>query len=250
MMKPKVFIRILIFCFSLECYVIAEKIDLMELIGIEKDKDEILPLSNNSSGQTFPGNTFGKNCSNAITISSDGPTCRFQEYVLGTYVINITSKIVMANLENRFSVVQRFLYRCPWAKGSSYDCWLFGKSNGNDVGWIKHENCIGCPETCSQDWMYWNDDVKQWHYDRQILITTDHSKHTCPDTEVSSSFNWWNLMYILPVLVGLILMAPGICKILICRTGSSRGGKRSSYGGVRFSLDLGGGGDGWGGDFD
>ena len=114
MMKPKVFIWILIFCFSLECYVIAEKIDLMELIGIEKHNDEILPLGNNSRSQRFSENTFGMNCSNSITISSDGPACRVPGNVLGTY--KMTSKIVM-NWPRWKLGPQRFLYRCSWAKG-------------------------------------------------------------------------------------------------------------------------------------
>ena len=71
---------------------------------------------------------------------------------------------------------ERFVYRCPCANKRD---WLFGRSNGNNVGWIKHRNCTGCPESCSQDWMYWDDNVNQWYYDKKIRISTDASRTTC-----------------------------------------------------------------------
>ena len=129
-MKQKVFIRILIFCFLLECCLIGE------CIGIEKHKDDILPLSNNSSSQRLSGDTFGRNCSNSITISSDGLACQFQESLLGTYYK--TSKIVR-NWPTWKIDPQRLLHRCSWAEGLSYDLVTYGwsfkrKSNWNDVG--------------------------------------------------------------------------------------------------------------------
>merc|ERR1712224_691846 len=105
----------------------------------------------------------------------------------------MTSKIVM-NWPTWKLGPQRFLYRCSWGKGQWADCWLFVKSNGNDVGWIKHENCAGCPESCSQDWMYWHDIAKEWYYDKKIRITTDQSKQTRIYSSGSSSFKWWHLI--------------------------------------------------------
>ena len=239
-MKQKVFIRILIFCFSLECCLIGE------CIGIEKHKDDILPLSNNSSSQRLSGEIFGRNCSNSITLSSDGPVCQFQESLLGTYYK--TSKIVR-NWPTWKIDPQRLLNRCSWAEGLSYDLVTYGwsfkwRSNGNDVGWIEHKNCIGCPETCSQDWRYWNDDVKQWHYDKQILITTDQSKQTC-----SSSSASFNMGYLYFIIISIIVVG-GVCIGLIRGKGSSRGGSGSGYGEVSFSLGGDGGGFDFGGDGD
>ena len=114
-------------------------------------------------------------CSPILTISSDGPTCWVQGNVLGTY--HMVSESVMQWPTWRKSD-ERFLYRCPCANGKD---WLFGKSNGAEVGWIKHRNCTGCPESCSRDWLYWNNDEQQWHLDKQVRITTDVTNVTCSD---------------------------------------------------------------------
>ena len=89
-------------------------------------------------------------CSDGFTISSTGPAGYVQGNVLGVY--RRTSEKIMGwetwNMECRDD---RYLYRCPCGKGID---WLLGKSNGNEVGWIKHRNCNGCPESCSQgNWL-------------------------------------------------------------------------------------------------
>ena len=126
-MKPNIAVRILILCFLLGCSLIAK------CYGIEKHP-QILTDSDISSSQRLLGNNFGSNCSTLITISSDGPACRVQGNVLGTY--KMTSTFVM-NWPTWFMSFgrgkRRFLYRCPCARGID---WLFGKSNGNNVGCI------------------------------------------------------------------------------------------------------------------
>ena len=98
-----------------------------------------------------------RDCSSTITISSSGPGGRVQRNVMGTY-FSETKTVMKWPTWKMKCRDDRYLYRCPCATGKD---WLFGKWNGNNVGWIKHRNCTGCPEDCSQNWLYWDDNVKK-----------------------------------------------------------------------------------------
>ena len=95
----------------------------------------------------------------------------------------------------------RFLFRWPGGKGMD---WLFGKSIGSTVGWIKHRNCSGCPDSCSQNWLYWNDNLKKWYLDTKIHVTTNDMSTTCS----SGSLDSW--IYIVAGIVGFIILLFGI----------------------------------------
>ena len=143
-------------------------------LSIEKSEVDRLVITDNSTRRRLPRNVMGRGCSTSITISSDGPTCQVQGSVLGTYIMTSTMVMRWPTWQMRSD---RFVYRCPCANKRD---WIFGRSNGNNVGWIKHRNCTGCPESCSQDWMYWDDNVNKWYYDKKIRISTDASLKTCP----------------------------------------------------------------------
>ena len=104
-----------------------------------------------------------QHCSATIIISSFGPSKYVQGSVLGIYLINkqTIEKWPTWKMKHRSN---RFLYKCPCGTK-----WLFGGSNGASEGWIKHPNCTDCPENCSRNWQYWNDDKKQWYTDSQII---------------------------------------------------------------------------------
>ena len=55
--------------------------------------------------------------------------------------------------------------------------WLFGMSMESNVGWIKHRNCNGCPESCSQYWLYWDGNVNQWYLDTRIHVASVPSNY-------------------------------------------------------------------------
>ena len=96
----------------------------------------------------------GKDCSYGLTISSSGPAGRIQGSVLGDYRRR-DEHIMLWPTWDMICRDNRYLYRCPCGKKID---WLFGKLNGYKDGWIKHRNCTGCPESCSQgDWLYWDD---------------------------------------------------------------------------------------------
>ena len=113
-------------------------------LSIKKFELDRLVKFDNSTRKRLPRNAMGRGCSTSITISSDGPTCQIQGSVLGTYIM--TSTMVMRWPTWQMSS-ERFVYRCPCANKRD---WLFGRSNGNNVGWIKHRNCTDCPENWSQ----------------------------------------------------------------------------------------------------
>ena len=126
-------------------------------------------------------------CSRTITISSSGISNSVQGSVLGTYFIE-TRMIMKWPTWKMKCRDDRYLYRCPCGKQG----WLFGKWNGNDVGWIKHPNCTECPENCSRDWLYWNDDLKQWYPDTQLHVTKDDRSEECIPS-------FWGILRHLPV---------------------------------------------------
>ena len=95
-----------------------------------------------------------KECSSTITVSSYGRTRRVQGSVLGNYILKdeTIENWPTWKMNDRSD---RFLYKCPCGKK-----WLFGGHNGAREGWIKHPNCTDCPENCSTEWQYWNNNVK------------------------------------------------------------------------------------------
>ena len=116
-------------------------------------------ISQSADGNSVFIDSQLKQCSSMITISSSGPSYWVQGSVLGTYLLK---KETIQNwptwkMKGRND---RFLYKCPCGKK-----WLFGRSNGANEGWIKHPNCTDCPENCSKEWQYWNDNEKQWYSD-------------------------------------------------------------------------------------
>ena len=171
--------KITLFCilldlpFKVESFVL-ESLDSENLLKPNISTNDISRQKRNTNlTESEHSTTHDFGCSKSITISSNGRSCQIQGNVFGTY--ELTSTMIMEWPTWKMSY-KRFLFRCPCAHGRD---WLFGKSNGADVGWIKHRNCTGCPESCSQDWMYWDDDVKQWYYDESIQVTTDGSTKTC-----------------------------------------------------------------------
>jgi hypothetical protein len=152
-----------------------------------------------------PRYTQDQKCSQVITISSDGKACKEQGSVLGTYKVQ-SEKVMewptwkMAN--------NRFLLRLPGGKGKD---WLFAKSRESTVGWIKHRNCRRCPESCSQNWLYWNDNHKQWYLDTRIHVTTNDMRTTC------SSESSIGMIISITTAVGCPLMFVLIFCCIVCK---------------------------------
>merc|ERR1719367_1171096 len=165
-------------------------------------------------------NTHG--CSKKIFISSDGPSRYIQGNVLGTYKLVKHEEIMeWPTWKMSSSSLSSYLYRSSNANGTG---WLFGKANGNDVGWIKHQSCENsCPDSCSQNWMYWDDGVKEWYYDTSIEITI--SKRL---SDIGAIFLYIFLTIVAAfVLVGLVCWCP--CGTVVKSQGKSSGRRGGRY---------------------
>ena len=166
------------------------------------------PFSGSSSSKvTFWHNEKRNDCSDGLTISSTGPAGYVQADVLGVYR-RASEKVMGWETWNMECRDDRYLYRCPCGKGND---WLFGKSNGNEVGWIKHRNCNGCPESCSQDnWLYWDDTLKKWYPDIQIRVRPHNDSFLaakCPsDPRASRTLIFYIGCVLVPICGALIFL--------------------------------------------
>ena len=146
-------------------------------------------------------------CSPAITISSDGAACQVQGSVLGTYEVD---SYILMEWPTWKMANNRFLFRRPGGKGRD---WLFGKSRDINVGWIKHRSCSGCPESCSQNWLYWDDNLQKWYLDKRIHITTNYASTTCSSASTTSKIQTFIKRHKIPIIFGscLLLVLGTIC---------------------------------------
>ena len=138
----------------------------------------------------------GHNCSPVITLSFDVEACPVQSSVLGIYKVESYKAKQWPTWK---MADNRFLFRRSGGMGKD---WLFGNSRGSNVGWIKHRNCNGCPESCSQNWLYWDDNVKQWYLDTRIYVTSN---------ELSSNYNNLFLLIVIMIIPLVGAIAAALC---------------------------------------